>query len=146
MNDIENDKKEMKYFSIKELTKSETATKKGIDNTPNAAQVKNLEALIDNLLDPIREQWGAAIYVTSGFRSVALNKAVGGVANSHHLGGYAADLTVKSQAGNKALFEMIRCSNLRWTQLISEKTTAHGCGWVHISYVPSNLKNQVLRK
>lgn len=138
--------KEMKYFSIKELTKSETATKKGIDNTPNAAQVKNLEALIDNLLDPIREQWGAAIYVTSGFRSIALNKAVGGVANSHHLGGYAADLTVKSQAGNKALFEMIRCSNLRWTQLISEKNTSHGCGWVHISYVPSNLKNQVLRK
>ena len=136
----------MKYFSIKELTKSETATKKGIDNTPNAAQVKNLEALIDNLLDPIREQWGAAIYVTSGFRSVALNKAVGGVANSHHLGGYAADLTVKSQAGNKALFEMIRCSNLQWTQLISEKTTSQGCGWVHISYVPSNLKNQVLRK
>ena len=136
----------MKYFSIKELTKSETATKKGIDNTPNTGQVKNLEALIDNLLDPIREQWGAAIYVTSGFRSVALNKAVGGVANSHHLGGYAADLTVKSQAGNKALFEMIRCSDLRWTQLISEKTTAHGCGWVHISYVPSNLKNQVLRK
>ena len=136
----------MKYFSIKELTKSETATKKGIDNTPNAAQVKNLEALIDNLLDPIREQWGAAIYVTSGFRSYSLNKAVGGVSNSHHLGGYAADLTVKSQAGNKALFEMIRCSNLRWTQLISEKTTPQGCGWVHISYVPSNLKNQVLRK
>lgn len=136
----------MKYFSIKELTKSETAKKKGIENTPNAEQVKNIEALIDNLLDPIREQWGAAIYVTSGFRSVALNKAVGGVANSHHLGGYAADLTVKSQAGNKALFEMIRCSKLRWTQLISEKTTAHGCGWVHISYVPSNLKNQVLKK
>ena len=137
----------MKYFSIKELTKSETATKKGIDNTPNAAQVKHLEALIHNLLDPIREQWGAAIYVTSGFRSVALNKSVGGVSNSHHLGGYAADLTVGSQAGNKALFDMIRQSKLlRWTQLISEKTTAHGCGWVHISYVPSNLKNQVLRK
>ena len=136
----------MKYFSIKELTKSETATKKGIDNTPNAGQVKNLEALIDNLLDPIREQWGAAIYVTSGFRSVALNKAVGGVPNSHHLGGYAADLTVKSQAGNKALFDMTRRSNLRWTQLISEKTTSQGCGWVHISYVPSNLKNQVLKK
>ena len=136
----------MKYFSIKELTKSETATKKGIDNTPNAAQVKNLESLINNLLDPIREQWGAAIYVTSGFRSVALNKAVGGVSNSHHLGGYAADLTVKSQAGNKALFDMIRRSKLKWTQLISEKTTAQGCGWVHISYVPNNLKNQVLWK
>lgn len=137
----------MKYFSIKELTKSETATKKGIDNTPNAEQVKNLEVLIDNLLDPIRGQWGAAITVTSGFRSVALNKAVGGVANSHHLGGYAADLTVGSQAGNKALFDMIRQSKLlRWTQLISEKTTSQGCGWVHISYVPSNLKNQVLKK
>lgn len=136
----------MKYFSIKELTKSETATKKGIDNTPNAEQIKNIETLINNLLDPIREQWGAAIYVTSGFRSAALNKAVGGVNNSHHLLGCAADLSVKSVAGNKALFEMIRCSNLRWTQLISEKTTAHGCGWVHISYVPSNLKNQVLKK
>ena len=136
----------MKYFSIKELTKSETATKKGIDNTPNAEQIKNMETLIKNLLDPIREQWGAAIYVTSGFRSIALNKAVGGVPNSHHLGGYAADLTVKSQAGNKALFDMIRRSKLKWTQLISEKTTSQGCGWVHISYVPSNLKNQVLWK
>ena len=136
----------MKYFSIKELTKSETATKKGIDNTPNVGQIKNMETLINNLLDPIREQWGAAIYVTSGFRSVALNKAVGGVSNSHHLGGYAADLTVKSQAGNKALFDMIRRSKLKWTQLISEKTTAQGCGWVHISYVPNNLKNQVLWK
>ena len=136
----------MKYFSIKELTKSETATKKGIDNTPNAAQVKNLEALIDNLLDPIREQWGAAIYVTSGFRSIALNKVVGGGPGSHHLGGYAADLPVTSQAGNKALFEMIRRSKLKWTQLISENTTPKGCGWVHISYVPSNLKNQVLKK
>lgn len=136
----------MKYFSIKELTKSETATKKGIDNTPNAEQIKNMETLINNLLDPIREQWGAAIYVTSGFRSVALNKVVGGVPNSHHLGGYAADLTVKSQAGNKALFDMIRRNKLKWTQLISEKTTSQGCGWVHISYVPSNLKNQVLWK
>ena len=136
----------MKYFSIKELTKSETATKKGIDNTPNAEQIKNMETLINNLLDPIRAQWGAAIYVTSGFRSIALNKAVGGVPNSHHLGGYAADLNVKSQAGNKALFEMIRRSKLKWTQLISEKTTSQGCGWVHISYVPSNLKNQVLWK
>lgn len=143
---MENNKKEMKYFSIKELTKSETATKKGIDNTPNAEQIKNMETLINNLLDPIREQWGAVIYVTSGFRSVALNKAVGGVSNSHHLGGYAADLTVKSQAGNKALFDMIRRSKLKWTQLISEKTTAQGCGWVHISYVPNNLKNQVLWK
>lgn len=136
----------MKYFSIKELTKSETATQKGIDNTPNAEQVKNLEALIDNLLDPIREQWGAAIYVTSGFRITALNKAVGGVSNSHHLLGCAADLSVKSVAGNKALFDMIRRSKLKWTQLISEKTTSQGCGWVHISYVPSNLKNQVLWK
>ena len=136
----------MKYFSIKELTKSETATQKGIDNTPNAEQIKNMETLINNLLDPIREQWGAAIYVTSGFRCKALNKAVGGVNNSHHLLGCAADLSVKSVAGNKALFDMIRRSKLKWTQLISEKTTPQGCGWVHISYVPSNLKNQMFWK
>ena len=133
----------MKYFSIKELTKSETATKKGIDNTPNAEQIKNMETLINNLLDPIREQWGAAIYVTSGFRCKALNDIL---PNHSHLLGCAADLSVKSVAGNKALFDMIRRSKLKWTQLISEKTTSQSCGWVHISYVPSNLKNQVLWK
>ena len=137
----------MKYFSIKELTKSETATKKGIDNTPNAEQIKNMETLINNLLDPIREQWGAAIYVTSGFRCKALNDILPKHSpTSHHLLGCAADLSVKSVAGNKALFDMIRRSKLKWTQLISEKTTSQGCGWVHISYVPSNLKNQVLKK
>ena len=73
----------MKYFSIKELTKSETATKKGIDNTPNVEQIKNMETLINNVLDPIREQWGAAIYVTSGFRSIDLNKA--GLVNTGRL-------------------------------------------------------------
>ena len=56
----------MKYFSIKELTKSETATKKGIDNTPNAEQIKNMETLINNLLDPIREQWGAVGIIGDG--------------------------------------------------------------------------------
>lgn len=134
----------MKYFTINELTRSETAVKKGINNTPGAEQRRHLELLIDNLLDPIREQWGKPIFVNSGYRCQELNKAVGGVSNSHHLLGCAADITTKTEAGNKALFELIRHSNLKWTQLISEKTSKQGCKWIHISYISSNLKNQVL--
>lgn len=134
----------MKYFSIKELCKSKTATDLGIDNTPNEEHIANMIKLIENLLDPIREMWGNKIYVNSGYRSEALNNAVGGVENSHHIYGFSADISVRSISGNKELFEMIKNSDLKWTQLISEKTTNKGCKWIHISYCENNLKNQVL--
>lgn len=134
----------MKYFTIKELCKSKTATDLGIDNTPNEQQIANMEKLIDNLLDPIREMWGKPIYVNSGFRSEALNNAVGGVPTSQHRFGQAADISVKSVSGNKELFDMILNSGLKFTQMISEKTTNKGCKWIHISYCENNLKKQVL--
>ena len=68
-----------KYFSIEELCKSDTATEKGIDNTPSSEVVEKLNMLIDNVLDPLREAYGKPIYVNSGYRCPALNKAVGGV-------------------------------------------------------------------
>lgn len=73
-----------KYFTIEELCHSDIATAKGIDNTPTKDVKENLQALIDNVLDPLREAYGKPIYVNSGYRSPELNKAVGGVSNSQH--------------------------------------------------------------
>lgn len=134
----------MKYFSIQELCKSNTARNLGIDNTPNEQHIGNMGKLIENLLDPIREMWGNKIYVNSGYRCPELNAAVGGVESSHHLRGFACDISTRSVSGNGQLFEMIKNSDLKWTQLISEKTTNKGCKWIHISYCENNLKNQVL--
>ena len=82
----------MTYFTINELIASDTAKAKGIDNSPTTAVHANLVALIETLLDPLREAWKSPIRVTSGYRCAALNKAVGGSSTSAHLYGYAADI------------------------------------------------------
>lgn len=82
----------MKYFTIKELCASATATKLGIKNEPTKAVMLNLESLVLNILDPLRAAWGGAIKVTSGYRSAALNKAIKGSPTSAHRYGYAADI------------------------------------------------------
>lgn len=120
----------MKYFTIKELCKSSTATAKGIDNSPNSEIVKNLELLIDNILDPLRERYGKPITVNSGYRCPELNKAVGGSKTSHHMKGLAADITVGSPKNNKVLFDLIKEMDLPFDQLIDEKKLS----WVHVSY------------
>lgn len=130
-----------KYFSIEELYQSNTANARGIDNTPNAIQKTNLENLIKNILDPLREAYGKPISVNSGFRCEALNRAVGGAKNSEHLSGCAADIDVHSVTGNKELFELIQKLNLPFRQLIDEKNMS----WVHVSYNPSDIKRQVLK-
>lgn len=135
----------MKYFSIAELCASATAARRGIDNTPNAQHVANLEALVLNVLDPLREAYGEPVTVTSGYRCPALNKAVGGAVTSHHLRGMAADLSVGGPAENRRLFELARTMKLKFTQLLWEKGTQEGPSWVHISYDPNNLKCEVKR-
>lgn len=82
----------MKYFSIKELTASFKAAELGIKNEPSKQATTNLESLVLNILDPLRAAWGGGIIVTSGYRSVALNKAVGGSPSSAHRYGLAADI------------------------------------------------------
>lgn len=120
----------MKYFTIKELCKSSTATKKGIDNSPNSEIINNLEQLVDNILDPLREKYGKPIHVNSGYRCPALNKAVNGSKTSHHLLGLAADITAGSVAKNKLLFNLIIEMDLPYDQLIDEKKFS----WVHVSF------------
>ena len=120
----------MKHFTIAELCKSDTADRKGIDNRCKKEHVANLTALVDNVLDPLREAYGKPIIVNSGFRSPALNKAVGGSATSDHMQGRAADITGGSPTENKKLFNLVQSLGLPFDQLIDEKNFA----WVHVSY------------
>ena len=122
------------------MIRSNTAKARGIENIPDWDDIYRLQRLIETILDPLRELWGGPITVTSGYRSKELNKAVGGVSNSHHTLGCAADITVGSISKNKKLLKLLLNSGLQWTQVISEK----GCRWLHISYVENDLRNQVL--
>ena len=134
----------MKYFTIQELCASATALREGIDNRPNKCAYHLLHVLVDQLLDPIREAWGEPIVVSSGYRSKELNELVGGVKNSHHMLGCAADLIAGNRADHRKLFRLIQQmqqeGKIRFTQLIAENDYR----WIHISYVPSDLKCQVI--
>lgn len=127
-----------KYFTIEELCRSDTAKRKGIDNTPTQGVVDNLNELITNVLDPVREAWGQPIYVNSGYRCKRLNSdpSIKGAKNSQHLYGEAADIdTRKGKDMNKRLFEYIR-KNVEYDQLINE----HDYSWVHVSFRKKNRK------
>lgn len=118
----------MRYFKLIEFTASATARELDIDNTPSKEAIENIEALVSKVLDPLREAFGKPVYVRSGYRSVDLNMAVGGVKNSQHLKGEAADITANSREDNQWLFEYIR-DNLPFDQLIDE----YNYSWVHVS-------------
>ena len=130
-----------KHFSLKELTVSETAARKGIANVPSEEQICNLQALVHNVLDPLRERLGVPVLVTSGFRCVELNEAVGGVPTSQHCLGQAADIHVNGLS-IRELADKIRDLNLPFDQLIDEFGA-----WVHVSYGPRQRREAlVLRK
>lgn len=122
----------MKYFTIKELTKSTTAIKRHIDNTPSKEIERSLTALVEKVLDPLREAYGKPIIVTSGYRCEKLNKVVGGAASSQHVKGEAADIrsVEDTQEENKKLFDLIVKLKLPFDQLINE----HNYDWVHVSF------------
>lgn len=134
----------MTYFSIEELCASDTARRRGIDNTPDAAKRQKLQTLIEQLLDPIRAVWRNPITVNSGYRSPKLNAAVGGVSTSQHLRGEAADISVRTPAENKRLFDKIvelqKDGRIAFDQLIDES----GYKWIHISYRAGANRNQIL--
>lgn len=130
----------MKYFTIKELCRSVTAEREGIDNTPGDVVKVHLTLLTERVLDPLREAYGKPIKVNSGYRCPKLNKAVGGSATSQHMTGQAADITGGSKAENKKLFDLVRSLKLPFDQLIWE----NGGVWVHVSYSPRNRRQVLL--
>lgn len=130
----------MRYFSIEELTRSNVAGMMGIDNSAGDVARDNLTALAEAVLDPLREAWGKAIRVNSGYRCEALNRAVDGSKTSHHLEGKAADITAGSKASNRELFKLAQSLNLPYCQLIDESKYS----WIHVSYDKDNIKREVL--
>lgn len=132
-----------KYFKIEEFERSETARKRGIDNSIPKELIPNLEALIANVLDPLREAYGKPIKINSGYRCPDLNSALGGSSTSEHMKGSAADIvgTPNTKAENRKLFRLVRTLNLPFRQLIDES----GYSWVHVSYNKNDIKRQILK-
>lgn len=131
------------HFTIEELYASATAKAKGIDNKPNVQQITNLVYLAAFVLEPLRVAMNEPIKIGSGFRSKELNKAVGGVANSQHMKGQAADLCIDGDIKKgRTWFEYIK-KNLPFDQLIWERNPKTGSCWVHVSFVyPDFGKNR----
>lgn len=123
----------MNYFTIEELCKSDIANQYGIDNTPSPEVISHLEEL-GVLLDRIRSNWGSPIRVTSGYRCPELNKKVGGVKNSAHLYGYAADIQPLHPSDFGAFCESVKRSvrGIPFDQVIIEQNS-RGSRWVHLS-------------
>ena len=123
---------DMKYFTIKELIKSTTAIKRHIDNTPSKEVERSLTALVEKVLDPLREAYGKPIIVTSGYRCPRLNAIVGSTPSSQHVKGEAADIkTIEdTPEENKKLYDLIVKLKLPFDQLINE----HNYDWVHVSF------------
>lgn len=131
-------------FHLSEFTSSQEAVRRGINNIPSGAIVSNLAALCDNILEPVREQFGP-VRISSGYRSPQLNRTIGGATNSQHVTGMAADVEVP---------DVDNCDIARWIaetldfdQLILEfhiHEDGPNSGWVHVSYNSNGNKNEVL--
>jgi len=131
-----------KNFTLSEMTKSETALRHNLDNTPGEAEIESLKLLAEKVLQPVRDHFGKGVKVNSGFRHPNVNAAVGGSKTSDHCRGQAADIEIPG-VPNAELAEWIK-ANLSFTQLILEFYTPGipDSGWVHVSYNPDNLKKQ----
>lgn len=131
-------------FTLEEFTRSTTATANNIDNTPTAYERENIIRLVKDILQPIRNKYGKAITVTSGYRSPVLNRYVKGSSTSQHLKGEAADIT---STDNKKLWDiivdMINNNEITVGQLIWEKGTKKCPSWIHIS-LPYHKTNEIL--
>ena len=131
-------------FSLKEMTRSDTATRMGHANQPSDKQTASLKLLCEKVLQPVRAHYGKSVKINSGFRHPDVNASVGGSKTSDHCNGMAADIEIDGIA-NGDLAEWVS-KNLKFTQIILEFYTpgVPDSGWVHVSYDPANLKGQTL--
>lgn len=127
-----------KYFTLEEMVQSQTATRRGLDNTP-PEDIKTNLALTCNLADEVRELLGAPILVSSGYRSPAVNAAVGGSQRSAHMRGYAIDFICPGFGTPEAIVNAVYKSKIDFDQIIMEGT------WVHLSFAPT-MRREALTK
>ena len=133
-------------FSLNELTKSQTAERKGIDNTPSAEHQENLKSLCTHVLQPVRDHFGQVVTISSGYRSPELCTAIGSKITSQHAKGEAADFEIFG-VSNKELADWIHY-NLNYDQLILEYWKGEddpNSGWVHCSYSENQKRRQYLK-
>ena len=133
-----------KHFKLEEFTKSMTATRKGIDNTPGAGEIKNLENLCYEILEPLRAKFDKPITITSGYRSPELCEAIGSKSTSQHTKGEAADFEIAG-ISNLQVALWIQ-NNTDFDQLILEfwKEGEPNSGWIHCSFKEGSNRKQVL--
>lgn len=136
-----------KYVSLAEVTRSDTAKRKGIDNSPTAEHLENLKVICEEVFDKVREHFGVPIYISSGYRSAALNKAIGGSATSDHNNGRALDLDQDGHGNGVRNIDVLNyiINNLEFDQVIAEFRRADGdFDWVHVGYRKGANRKQVL--
>jgi hypothetical protein len=138
-----------KHLTLFEMTRSETAKRKGISNQPTEQHIENMKVLAEKIFEPIRRHFNSPIYISSGYRSAALNKAVPGASKtSQHSKGEAMDIDMDnsgSKITNKEIFNWIK-DNLDFDQLIYEFGDETNPSWVHVSYnTDGTQRGQILR-
>lgn len=135
------------YLSLAEVTRSDTAKRKGISNEPTAEHLENLKVIAVEVFDKVREYFGVPIFVSSGYRSAALNKAIGGSKTSDHNLGKALDLDQDGHGNgvtNADVFNFIK-NTLEFDQLIWEFGTDKNPDWVHVGYRKGANRKQILK-
>ena len=134
------------YVSYKEVIYSETAIRKGIDNTPNEEQIKRIILLANKLFDPLRVWCGGRVKINSVFRSKRLNELIGGSRSSQHMANKGAAIDIDDNYGNKTNLEMFHYikDNLEFDQLIAEFPVDGQPSWIHASYNEGNNRGNVL--
>ena len=135
-----------KHLSLAEVSRSETAKRRGISNTPTAEHLENFKKLAENIFEPIREHFGVPIHISSGYRSKELNAAVGGSASSQHCQGEAIDIDMQDTSiTNAEIFNFIK-DNLNFDQMIWEFGNDTNPDWVHVSYESTGKQRKQILK
>lgn len=136
------------HLSLAEVTRSETAKRNGVSNMPTEAHIANFKLLAEKVFEPIRMHFGKPIHISSGYRSDALNKAVGGSSSSQHCKGEAIDIDMDGSAHgitNKMVFDFIK-ANIEFDQMIWEFGTDANPDWVHVSYASTGKQRKQILK
>jgi zinc D-Ala-D-Ala carboxypeptidase len=135
-----------KNLALSEVTRSETAKRRGISNMPTPEHIENFKKLAENVFQPIRDHFGVPIRISSGYRSAALNKAIGGASSSQHCQGEAIDIDMDgTTVTNAQIFNYIK-DNLNFDQLIWEFGTDTNPDWVHVSYDSAGKQRKQILK